>query len=150
MMYDLCAKQGIPHRNTKKWIIAQDQQQMEELEKVHNFASSIGVPTRFLSKEEVKAREPDVRAEAGVLESKSTGIVDSHSLMQYLEGDFQDRGGDCAFYSWATSIEPLAGGKDGDRKYFTSHGPGQESIDVETLTNSTRLLGLTISNTVSP
>jgi 2-hydroxyglutarate dehydrogenase len=113
MMYDLCAKQSIPHRNTKKWIIAQDQQQMDELEKVHKLASSIDVPTRFLSKEEIKAREPDVRAEAGVLESESTGIVDSHSFMQYLEGDYQDRGGDCAFHSTVTRIEPINSGKEG-------------------------------------
>ena len=77
------------------------------------FASSIGVPTRFLSKEEIKAREPDVRAEAGVLESESTGIVDSHSFMQYLEGDYQDRGGDCAFHSTVTRIEPINSGKEG-------------------------------------
>jgi len=75
--------------NCGKWIVAQDAPQMEALEKVHSFASSIGVPTYFVSREEGKRREPDVRAEAGILESPSTGILDSHSLMQFLEGDFE-------------------------------------------------------------
>ena len=150
MMYDLCAKQSIPHRNTKKWIIAQDQQQMGELEKVHTFASSIGVPTRFLSKEEIKAREPDVRAEAGVLESESTGIIDSHSFMQYLEGDYQDRGGDCAFHSTVTRIEPINSGRGGYRVYFTNDEPGEQSVEVETLINSAGLSAIPISNMVLP
>ena len=72
-MYDLCAKHHIPHRNTKNWIIAQDEQQMGELGKTHSFASSIGVPTRLLSKKEIEERQPDVRAEAGVLESNEHG-----------------------------------------------------------------------------
>ena len=150
MMYDLCAKQSIPHRNTKKWIIAQDQQQMGELEKVHKFASSMDVPTRFLSKKEIKAREPDVRAEAGVLESESTGIVDSHSFMQYLEGDYQDRGGDCAFHSTVTRIEPINSGNEGYRIYFTSDEPGEQSVEVETLINSAGLFAIPISNMVLP
>ena len=88
MLYELCKKNDIPHRNTGKWIVAQDAAQMDALQKVHDFAKSINVPIHFLSKDEAKSREPDVRAEAGVLESPSTGIVVSHSLMQYLDGDF--------------------------------------------------------------
>ncbi len=149
-MYDLCAKQNVPHQNTKKWIIAQDEQQMGELENVHNFAQSIDVPTRFLSEEEVKEREPDVRAEAGVLESGSTGIVDSHSYMQYLEGDFQERGGDVAFHSSVKSIEPINGGKGGYRIHYTSDEPGDQTIEVETLINSAGLFAIPLSNMILP
>jgi 2-hydroxyglutarate dehydrogenase len=67
MMYDLCKTHSIPHRNTGKWIVAQDAAQMEALNKIHAFASTAGVPTRFLSKQEAQDREPDVRADAGVL-----------------------------------------------------------------------------------
>jgi len=106
MMYDLCIRNSIPHMNCGKWIVAQDDVQMHELEKVHDFASTIGVPTRFLAKSEAADREPDVRAEAGVLESSSTGIVDSHGLMQYLHGSFEESGGDTALASPVTRIEP--------------------------------------------
>jgi 2-hydroxyglutarate dehydrogenase len=55
MLYDLCQKHSIPHRNTGKWIVAQDSAQFEAISKVHDFASSVGVPTRFLSAKEAKA-----------------------------------------------------------------------------------------------
>jgi len=104
-MYELCEKNNIPYMNCGKWIVAQDSTQMEELEKVHSFATSMEIPIRFLSKEEASRREPDVRAEAGVLESPSTGIIDSHAFMQYLHGTFTDSGGDTALASPVTHIE---------------------------------------------
>lgn len=106
MLYDLCKRNNIPHMNCGKWIVAQDSTQMGELEKVHSFAESMNIPTRFLSFDEAKRREPEVRAEAGVLESSSTGIVDSHGYMQYLHGSFEDLGGDTALASPVTRIEP--------------------------------------------
>lgn len=154
MLYDLCAARGIPHRRTGKWIIAQDEGQMGGLQSMHEFASSIGVPTRFLGREEIAAREPDVRAEAGVLESESTGIVDSHALMACLEGDFQERGGDCAFHTAVTAIEPIDGGRGGYTVYTGNAegggGGGEDSIQVETLVNSAGLSACAINNMVLP
>ncbi|KNG49994.1 L-2-hydroxyglutarate dehydrogenase, mitochondrial precursor [Stemphylium lycopersici] len=158
MLYDLCAKHGIPHRNTGKWIVAQDADQMEALQKVHDFAQSIGVPTRFLSKEEASRREPDVRAEAGVLESSSTGIIDSHSLMQYLEGSFEEAGGICAFNSPVTHIQPIDSGRGGwEITTKTSSSQGGDSsveetttITASTLINSAGLFAVPISNMILP
>ena len=147
MMYELCAQQAIPHRNTRKWIVAQDEQQMEELSKVHKFAQSINVPTRFLHRDEIKEREPDVRAEAGVLESESTGIVDSHAYMAYLEGDFQERGGETAFNTAVAHIEPVQNGARGYRIYTDGN---DEPIEVETLINSAGLSAITINNMILP
>jgi L-2-hydroxyglutarate oxidase LhgO len=150
MMYDLCSKHGIPHRKTRKWIIAQQEQQMSELRKLHDFASSIDIPTRFLSRDEITKREPDVRAEAGVLESESTGIVDSHSFMAYLEGDFQERGGDCAFHSTVSRIEPIDDGERGYRIYTGNRESSRDSIETETLINSAGLFACGINNMVLP
>lgn len=147
MMYNLCAREGIPHRNTKKWIVAQDEDQLNEIQKVHEFAQSIGVPTRFLSKEEIKEREPDVRAEAGALESESTGIVDSHAFMAYLEGDFQEHGGETAFNTAVSRIEPITNGERGYRIYTEG---SDEPIEVETLINSAGLFAIPISNMILP
>jgi 2-hydroxyglutarate dehydrogenase len=150
MMYDLCSERGIPHRNTKKWIIAQDDEQMKELQKVHDFASSIDVPTRFLSREEIKEREPDVRAEAGVLESESTGIIDSHSFMSYLEGDFKAKGGKCVFQTAVTRIEAMYNRKRVYRIFTESKESGEDSIEVETLVNSAGLYACAINNMILP
>lgn len=149
MLYELCKAHDIPHRNLGKWIVAQDGQQMDALQKVHDFASTIGVPIHFITKAEVARREPDVRAEAGVLESPSTGIVDSHSLMQYLEGDFEDKGGVCAFRSPVSSIVPVNGGAGGWEITTTTDGE-ETTITAETLVNSAGLAAIAISNMVLP
>lgn len=131
--------------------MAQDDPQMQEVEKVHKFATEIGVPTRFLSREEIRRQEPDVRAEAGVLESETTGIVDSHALMTYLLGDFEDRGGDVAFQTSVSKIESIGNGKGGYRIYAKNAGSGDEdAIEVETLVNSAGLGAIAVSNMVLP
>lgn len=148
MMYDLCAKQGIPHRNTKKWIVAQNEEQWAACLALHSLAQTLGVPTRLLSHDEAQRREPEVRARAGIVESESTGIVDSHALMTYLHGDFENKGGDTAFRTAVTRIEPVAGGY---RIYATSSECGPEaSITAETVINSAGNSACAISNMVLP
>lgn len=149
MLYELCRQHDIPHRNLGKWIVAQDSEQMDALQKVHEFASTIGVPTNFISTSEAKEREPDVRAKAGVLESPSTGIVDSHSLMQFLEGDFEDKGGVCALKSPVSRITPINQGQGGWEITTTTDGE-ETTITAETLVNSAGLAAIPISNMILP
>ena len=151
MMYDLCAKQSIPHRNTKKWIVAQTERQWEDCVALHKRVRAIGVPTRFVSLDEGRRREPDVRAETGILESETTGIVNSHGLMTYLQGDFEERGGDCAFNSPVVGIESLEGGQGGYRIFTKDERSSEESsITAETLINSAGLFACHINNMILP
>ena len=154
MLYELCRQKNIPYRNTKKWIIAQDSSQMSKLEDLYNFANEVDVPTRFLSKDEIQNREPDVRANVGVLESSSTGIIDSHALMTFLEGSIQELGGDVAFNTSVTRIEPLNKGGSGYRIYTKpTDSPDQSEedvIEVETLINSAGLGAIAINNMLMP
>lgn len=125
---------------------------MGECEKVHAFSKEIGVPTHFISKEEAQRREPDVRAEAGALESPTTGIVDSHALMQYLQGDFEDKDGICAFHSPVQTIVPPAQSTSGDWEITTQPKDGSEAatITAETLINAAGLYAMTLSNSLLP
>ncbi|KAL5117822.1 hypothetical protein ACEQ8H_004296 [Pleosporales sp. CAS-2024a] len=153
-LYALCKTQSIPHRNTGKWIVAQDATQMDALDRIHDFAKSINVPTHFLSKAEAARREPDVRAEAGVLESPSTGILDSHRLMQYLEGSFLDSGGLCALHSRVTCITPVERGRRGWEIRTSSSSCEEEeessTITAETLINAAGLSAVSIHNMIQP
>ena len=150
-MYDLCEKQNIPYRNTGKWILAQDEQQHEALLKTHKFASSIGVPTHFISLSEAYEREPDVRVSEAVLESPTTGIVDSHTYMSYLESDFQSKGGDLACHTEVTAVEPVSSGAQGYRIDTTSPSSSEiSSITTETLINSAGLTAVPLSNSILP
>lgn len=148
-LYNLCQKQHIPYRQTTKWLVAQDGGQFEQLEKTHRVAQELDIPTRFLSRKEIQENEPEVRAEAGVLHSTSTGIVDSHSLMSYLEGDFVDRGGDQVLNTKVVGIEPL--GSAGYRIH-TQAADSDEiiPIDVETVVNCAGLGAVRISNLLLP
>ncbi|KAK3056787.1 hypothetical protein LTR09_002580 [Extremus antarcticus] len=171
MMYDLCTKYQIPHMNCGKWIVAQTDEQLQALNGVYDFAKSIDVPVRFISKEEAQTREPDVRAQAGALESSSTGIVDSHSFMQFLQGDFEEAGGVTALASPVSHIAPPANGS-GEWRIWTAppgisepipsspspqthdQNPTTENDDTfitaETLINSAGLYACGINNMILP
>ncbi|KAL3478796.1 Sac2 family-domain-containing protein [Aspergillus californicus] len=153
MLYDLCAKHGIPHRNTKKWVVAQNEEQWEATLRTHELAKQLNVPTRFVPKAEAANREPEVRARAGILESESTGIVDSHALMTYLQGDFEDNGGDCAFLTEVVGLEALNGGRDGYRITARSGSGGDfetTSIVAETVINSAGNYACNVNNLLLP
>ncbi|EXJ95266.1 hypothetical protein A1O1_00386 [Capronia coronata CBS 617.96] len=157
LLYELCSAQDIPHRRTKKWIIAQNAQQMAELELLHTFTKSIDVPTHFLTRREIEEQEPDVRADAGVLESPTTGIIDSHAYMAYLEGSLDERGGEEILHTVVTDIEPLAGSQEGDRipgysitTQSRDGAGGQDTITAETVINSAGLGAVDVSNMLLP
>lgn len=152
-MYDLCAAENIPYRRTKKWILAQNAQQHEELCRTHEFAKTVGVPTRFIPLSEAKVLEPDVLAREAVLESPSTGIVDSHALMSYLEASFVSKGGDLVLNTSAESIETPPLGSSPDYKIHTIFHPTSQaptSITTETLINSAGLAAIPLSNKILP
>jgi len=159
LLYDLCRKQEIPHRNTGKWIVAQDEEQFEKLQKVHEHSKHINVPTRFVSVEDGKQREPDVQAKAGILESPTTGIIDSHTYMQYLLGSFEDREGITALSSRVTRIVPRNNGADGWEIWTRSAalpeddeeaGDEETCITAETIINSAGLYAVPLSNMILP
>lgn len=162
-LYKYCAEKGVPHRITKKWIVAQNEIEWDACLNLHEHAKRIGVPTRFVNKEEARRLEPDVRAEVGIVESPTTGILDVHSFMACLQGDFEDRGGDVAFKTAVTRIEPIENGKGGYRIYASSSSSQSEdfdreneiedessSITAETIINSAGLYACQISNMILP
>jgi 2-hydroxyglutarate dehydrogenase len=152
MLYAVCAKENIPHENVGKWVVAQTATQMEELEKLARHASSLGVPLRWIAAEEAKRREPDVRADAGVLESPTTGIVDAHSVMGYLQEDFSGQGGDVALRTTVTGLE-----RDGAQYVVhtsTQVGDATEvestTIRADTVINCAGLAAVRVSNMLLP
>jgi L-2-hydroxyglutarate oxidase LhgO len=98
--------------------------------------------------EESKREEPEVSAKEAVLESSSTGIVDSHGLMMYLLGQFEDRGGDVAYLTTVTSISARSGG--GFDVTFKSEDGEETSIDAGVVVNSAGLYACDISNMLLP
>ncbi|KAK3488213.1 DAO-domain-containing protein [Neurospora hispaniola] len=156
LLYELCEKHAVPHKRVGKWIVAQNQAQREALQRIHDFCvNEINVPVRWVSREEAQRREPAVRAEAGILESPTTGIVDSHSLMVCLQGRFEEAGGTVALASAVTAIRPLgdanANGKEGWELTVRDTTTGESStITTSTIINSAGLGAVDIHNMIVP
>jgi L-2-hydroxyglutarate oxidase LhgO len=117
----------------------------------------MGVPTRFLSRKEAKSREPDVQALAGVLESTTTGIIDSHALMLFLLGDYEDAGGVTALNTTVTRIVPRANGRNGWEvwtKPTITDSRGADDVEscviVDTVVNAAGLYAISLSNSILP
>jgi L-2-hydroxyglutarate oxidase LhgO len=93
LMYDYCAQRGIGHRRCGKLIVATAADQVRQLQGIVNKAALNGVTDLvMLSGNQARALEPALRCEAAIL-SPSTGIVDSHALMQSMQGDLENAGG---------------------------------------------------------
>ncbi|KAK9457172.1 putative FAD-dependent oxidoreductase [Dipodascopsis uninucleata] len=96
MLYHVCEKYGIGYKNCGKWIVAQTDDEHTFLEAMHAKAQSLKVPTEFVTEKQARNLEPAVRARRAILNSPSTGIVSAHELMMYLQGKFENHGGDLA------------------------------------------------------
>ncbi|MCX5848091.1 MAG: NAD(P)/FAD-dependent oxidoreductase [Deltaproteobacteria bacterium] len=83
MLYDIAAKNNIPHKITGKLIVAVKPEEIEELERLHANGRKNGLTsTSIISKKQIAKIEPNVQAEAA-LYSPDTGIISVHDLMNY-------------------------------------------------------------------
>ncbi|KAI8929215.1 FAD dependent oxidoreductase [Entophlyctis helioformis] len=110
LLYTTCKQQRIPHSNVGKWIVAVSASQAEELERLHRKAAGLGVHTHFIAQSLASEMEPAVKAHS-VLVSSTTGIIDSHAFMQYLENSFVAQGGIAGYNSTVTSLARDASGR---------------------------------------
>lgn len=158
LLYELCTRHGVDHRRTGKWIVAQNDAQREALQRIHDLCvGELGVPVRWVSPDEVRRDGEGVRADAGALESPTTGIVDSHGLMTTLLGLFEDAGGIVALNSPVVGVWPLdsggtsSKGSAGWRVDVRDASSGEpSSISAETIVNAAGLGAADIHNMIVP
>ncbi|EFY98406.2 FAD dependent oxidoreductase [Metarhizium robertsii] len=153
LLYEFCEKHGVPHRRTGKWIVAQNDAQRRELEKLHAHCADIGVPVRWVPEREVRDEGEGVRAAGGALESPTTGIVDVHGLMVSLAGLFEDAGGVVALNSTVAGVAPLGArpGSAGWRVDVRDSLTGEaSSVTAETVVNAAGLGCVDVYNMIVP
>lgn len=125
MLYDYLESHKLPYRKCGKLIVATEDTQLGELEAIAKRAKANGVEDlRELTGAEARAMEPALRAEAALL-SPSTGILDAHSYMLSLQGEFEDAGGMIAFRSDVTRVT-----REGEA--FLIHVEGAETMTLRT------------------
>jgi L-2-hydroxyglutarate oxidase LhgO len=94
-----CRERGVAYRACGKLIVATDDAQLGALERLHaNGLRNEVRDMRVLTAAEAVALEPRLACRAA-LHVSSTGIVDSHGLIQALLGDFEHAGGTLALRS---------------------------------------------------
>jgi L-2-hydroxyglutarate oxidase LhgO len=84
-LYHFCAEHGVPHARCGKLVIATDEHEIPDLERVRLTAHRNGVTSLVhVDADFIRSREPNVRAIAG-LWSPDTGIVEAEALVKTLE-----------------------------------------------------------------
>ncbi len=142
-IYAFCDEHGVDYKNCGKIIVATDEEQLPELERLKANAAGNGVEDlEWMTPEQVTAMEPAVFC-VGALWSPSTGILDSHGYMLALQGDAEAAGAMFAF------LTPVTGGQvmnDGIR--LDCGGAMPMSIVAETVINSGGLWAQEIARTI--
>lgn len=97
LLYELCSTQNIPYKKTGKLIVATNRKEVISLKKLLENAKLNGVGgLLFLEPKDIKRFEPSIEAKAAIY-SPQSGIIDTHSLMKYLELTAKTNGLDIAY-----------------------------------------------------
>lgn len=109
-LYSWCEKYKVPFNKIGKFIVAVNKDEEEDLENLFNQANLNGVDGIFkVTENEIKKKEPNVKAYSA-LWSPSTGIIDSHKLMESLYEKAKDNDVDFAWNHAVINISNLNDG----------------------------------------
>jgi L-2-hydroxyglutarate oxidase LhgO len=124
LLYRYCADRGIPFRRIGKMIVAFDDQERLQLDRLYQRATTNGV-TDLLRLDAGQARktEPLLNCREALF-SGASGIIDSHSLMLAYQDEAERHGAVIAFYA------PFVGARALDEGFVVEVG-GNESCRVK-------------------
>ncbi|MFH2146285.1 MAG: NAD(P)/FAD-dependent oxidoreductase [Candidatus Omnitrophota bacterium] len=126
-LYDYCVKHNIGCKRIGKLIVAVDNTEIQELEKLFKNGMASGVSDlKMLNVSEITKIEPNIRATAAIF-SPSTGILDTHMLMKNFETEAGASGAQIAYGTELINIEKSDGGynifvrdeREGEFSFFT-------------------------------
>jgi L-2-hydroxyglutarate oxidase LhgO len=134
LLYRYCAERGIPHRRCGKFTVATADTQLAALENIEANARASGVfDLVWLEGSEARRAEPELQCIRALL-SPSTGIIDSHSLMQSLLADAEAGGANIVYDTKVTSLRATAGGIE-----IAINGESAPLVRARTVVNSAGL-----------
>jgi L-2-hydroxyglutarate oxidase LhgO len=110
LMYELCEKYRINYKRLGKIIVAADDVETREVERLYQQGIRNGInDLQILTRDDIKRLEPNVNAVAGLL-SPSTGVVDSYHLLQSCYSRAKENGVVFVFDAAVTGIEKNTAG----------------------------------------
>ncbi len=142
MLYDICSKYGIAHKKTGKLIIANTDQEIENVDEIFKQGQLNQVPgLRIIAEKEIKALEPNIRARHA-LYSPETGVLDVQGLMHYFERTSLKNGATIRYNHEVIDLEKRP---DSYKVIVQKKDGGIEEIFTEVLINSTGIFADKIS-----
>ncbi len=127
-LYQYAKEKNIPFRNCGKLIVANSKKELTILEEIKDNGENNGVlDLQIINRSECKKMEPQIKAEYA-LRVPSTGIIDSHTLMQKLESEAESNGADLVYNMNVISIKAL------DEGYLVVFSNG-ENFEARTIIN---------------
>ncbi|MCU0608928.1 MAG: NAD(P)/FAD-dependent oxidoreductase [Chitinispirillaceae bacterium] len=110
LMYDFCGVNNVPHQRCGKLVVARNPDDEKEIQHLFDQGIKNGVPElALLDKKEMLALEPAILGRLALL-SQSTGIFNTHAMMQVLEKRASSKGALFAYNCTATKITRIADG----------------------------------------
>jgi L-2-hydroxyglutarate oxidase LhgO len=108
LLYELCQEHGIGHARLGKLIVAASDEETGQLQELKAKGQRNGaVGLQLISRGELKELEPNVEGVAALL-SPSTGIIDSHALMEHFVARAKDGGAEIAYRKKVVGIENVS------------------------------------------
>lgn len=136
-LYELCQQYDIGCQKLGKLIVATNDEESGELEAWLERGRGNGAEDlRLLSSRELKALEPNVTGVAAIL-SPSSGIIDSHGLMQCFIAGAVAGGAQIAYRTEVVGIEKVVDGY----SVIVEDSGGKSSFVTRVLINSAGLYG---------
>lgn len=141
MLYDYCSARGIPFRRCGKLLVATEDTQITQIQKLLANAAGNGVDDlTLIDAAAARAMEPALRCKAALL-SPSSGIIDSHAYMLSLLGDVENAGGMAVFNT------PVTGGRiNGDGVIVNTNAA--DSIQARLVVNCAALGAHSLMHTI--
>ncbi len=109
LLYELCEKNEIAYIKCGKIVIATNDYEAGELEKLFAQSRNNGASVKWLSQKEAAQLEPELRMLAA-FHSPDTGIIDSHSLTRYFQAKSRDSGAQIVYNTRLTGIMKTSDG----------------------------------------
>jgi len=104
LLYDWCENHSVPYRRIGKLIVATNEEECADLERIKITAEDNGVEKlEHWGLRQLKAKEPEVKALAAIF-SPITGIIDTHRLMQTLQVSAEGKDAIITYRSEVTAI----------------------------------------------
>lgn len=89
----LCSRHNIPILDTGKIVVAKNEAELQEMEKLYLRGQQNGVRIDFLESKHIINYEPLARTHKGFLWSPTTGVSDPHAVIEALSNEFINLGG---------------------------------------------------------